>query len=79
MPFYVHMYISPILSASGGTEAKGTWNMFEPETLVVNGREKAVWVCARYDETYEKIDGAWKLKTAEVHMYFQTSCNKGWL
>ena len=79
MPFYVHMYVSPIINILSETEAKGTWYMFEPETLVVNGEEKAVWVCARYDETYEKIDGTWKFKTVTVHMYFQTSFDKGWL
>ena len=79
MPFYVHMYVSPIITILSKTEAEGTWYMFEPETLVVNGKEKAVWVCARYDETYKKIDGTWKFKTVKVNMYFQTPFDKGWL
>ena len=79
MPFYVHMYVSPIITILSVKEAEGTWYMFEPETLVVEGEEKAVWVCARYDETYEKIDGTWKFKTVKVNMYFQTPFDKGWL
>jgi hypothetical protein len=79
MPFFAHMYVAPVIKVLSDTEATGIWYMFEPETLVVNGEEKAVWVCAKYDEQYTKVNGEWKYKKVKADILFQTSFDRGWV
>ncbi len=77
MSFTQHMTMNPRIEVNGDT-ATGTWYFFGPFTF--NGEPPtAKWQAARYEETYARVDGEWKIAHLRVarpgmSVYYE----KGW-
>jgi hypothetical protein len=65
---------NPCIQVDGDT-AKGTWNLLGPFTYRKSGNR--VWMIARAEDEYVKIDGVWKFKH---HRGFgmEASFEEGW-
>ena len=57
--FSQHNIANPIIEVDGDT-ATGVWYLIGPWTHAEDG--KAIWMTARYDDEYVKVDGQWKTK-----------------
>ncbi len=55
--FSQHNITNPIIDINGD-RATGIWYIMGPWDYIKDGRE--IWMTARYDDDYVKIDGAWK-------------------
>lgn len=55
--FSQHNITNPIIDVNGD-RATGIWYIMGPWDYTEDGRE--IWMTARYDDDYVKIDGAWK-------------------
>lgn len=55
--FSQHNIMNPIIEVDG-ERATGVWYIMGPWTQTADGR--AIWMTARYDDDYVKIDGEWK-------------------
>ena len=76
MTFAVHMVMNPIIEVNGDT-AKGTWYLFQPNTLADGNR--AIWGSARYDEDYVRVDGHWMFQNLRLTSNFWTPFDEGWV
>ena len=74
--FFLHYTDAPIIDvAPSGTEATGTWYMWEPATR--NGQ--AVWIAITYDERYRKVDDGWRFAYSKSTYHFVTPYESGWV
>ncbi len=55
--FSQHNIMNPIIEIDGN-RATGIWYLMGPWTHTDNDKE--IWMTARYDDDYVKIDGVWK-------------------
>ena len=65
--FSQHNITNPIIEINGD-RATGIWYLMGPWTLTENDKE--IWMAARYDDDYVKVDGEWKYQhlRAKVRM-----------
>ena len=62
--FAVHYTVNPIIEIDGD-EATGEWLLWQP--MVMKGNDQALWLCARYEDTYVRQDGKWLFKHVVIH------------
>lgn len=58
-----------------GSEASGTWDLWEPATI----SNQAVWMVGRYVDRYRKVDGQWLISYCELAFDFMTPFESGWV
>ena len=75
-PFAIHQVMNPIIEVEG-EQAKGQWYLFQPATLAEGNQ--AVWLAARYEEEYVKVESEWKFKRLKVFPSFLTPYDQGWV
>ena len=75
-PFAIHQVMNPIIEVEG-EQAKGQWYLFQPATLAEGNQ--AVWLAARYEEEYVKVESEWKFKRLKVFPSFLTPYEQGWV
>jgi len=65
--FSQHNITNPIIEVNGN-KATGIWYIMGPWNYTEDGRN--IWMTARYDDDYVKVDGVWKYQhlRAEVRM-----------
>ena len=74
--FFLHYTDAPIIDiAPSGTEATGTWYMWEPATR--NG--EAVWMGVTCNDRYKKVNGEWKFTYFGAKNHFVTPYDQGWV
>ncbi len=73
--FAIHHVMNPRIEVSGD-RATGDWYLFQPCTLAEG--ERAVWLAARYRDTYARVDGEWKFARVELETRFFTPFEEGW-
>ena len=61
--FSQHNITNPVITVDGD-RATGIWYIMGPRTLTENNKE--IWMAARYDDDYVKIDGEWKYQHLRV-------------
>ncbi|NNL84031.1 MAG: nuclear transport factor 2 family protein [Myxococcales bacterium] len=61
--FSQHNITNPIIEVDGN-RATGIWYIMGPWTLAADGKE--IWMAARYDDDYVKVDGSWKYRHLRV-------------
>jgi len=73
--FAVHYFLQPIIKITSETTAEGSWYLWQQSTL---GDGKAIWLAAREDEKYEKVNGKWLFKEIKLTVFFATPYEEGW-
>ncbi len=73
--FSQHNIMNPIIEVDGES-ATGVWYIMGPWTRSADDR--AIWMTARYDDDYVKIDGEWKYQhlRARVRMVSDRTASK---
>ncbi len=61
--FSQHNISNPIIEIDGN-RATGIWYIMGPWTLTEDNKE--IWMAARYDDDYVKVDGEWKYQHLRV-------------
>ncbi|RLA51375.1 MAG: hypothetical protein DRR42_10550 [Gammaproteobacteria bacterium] len=61
--FSQHNIMNPIITVDGD-RATGSWYIVGPWTYKENNKE--IWMTARYDDDYSKINGVWKCQYLRV-------------
>jgi len=62
-----------------GKTAKGRWNTWLAEAMIVGGIPRQQWVHGYYENEYVKENGKWKFKKLHWNVTFFTSFEAGWL
>lgn len=62
-----------------GRTAKGRWNTWLAEAMMVGGIPRQQWVQGYYENEYVKEEGKWKFKKLSWNVTFFTSFEAGWL
>lgn len=65
--FSQHNIMNPRIDIDGN-RAKGIWYLMGPWNAIGDG--KRVWITARYEDTYIKVNGAWKYQHLKVSVRF---------
>ena len=74
--FALHYMCGPVIDLDpSGTEASGTWYIWE--TATIDG--VAMFVAATYEDRYRKEDGVWKFSRVKVNPAFMTPYEDGWV
>ena len=73
--FSQHNVMNPMIEVNGDT-AKGSWYFFGPFTFRKGNR--AVWLAARYEDDYVKVNGQWKFKHLRAIGRMAAPYEKGW-
>jgi len=73
--FSQHNVMNPIIEVSGNT-AKGSWYFLGPFTFRKGNRQ--MWLAARYEDDYVKINGEWKFKHLRAIGRMAAPYEKGW-
>lgn len=73
--FSQHNVMNPIIEVDGD-RAKGTWYLLGPFTFRKGNR--AMWLAARYEEDYVKINGEWKFKHLRAIGRMAARYETGW-
>jgi ketosteroid isomerase-like protein len=64
-----------ITIAPSGTEATGSWYLWEPCTM----SDRAIWLAGRYDDEYRKVDGRWYFSRVTLRVDMSTPFEAGWV
>jgi hypothetical protein len=59
-----------------GERAHGSWYLLGPFTLRKGNR--AIWLAARYEDDYVKVNGQWKFKHLRAFSRMTAPYEKGW-
>jgi hypothetical protein len=62
-----------------GKTAKGRWNTWLAEAMIVGGIPRQQWVQGYYENEYIKENGIWLFKKLHWNVTFFTSFEAGWL
>jgi hypothetical protein len=62
-----------------GTTARGRWNTWLAEAMLVGGIPRQQWVQGYYENEYIKENGRWFFKKLHWNVTFFTSFEAGWL
>ncbi len=62
-----------------GVTAKGRWNTWLAEAMIVGGIPRQQWVQGYYENEYVKEDRVWRFKKLHWNVTFFTSFEAGWL
>jgi hypothetical protein len=73
--FSQHNVMNPIIEVAGDS-AKGVWYFLGPFTFRRGNR--AMWLAARYEEQYVKINGEWKFKHLRAIGRMSAPYETGW-
>jgi SnoaL-like domain len=73
--FSQHNVMNPIIEVDGD-RAKGTWYFLGPFTFRKGNR--AMWLAARYEEDYVRIDGEWKFQHLRAIGRMSAPYETGW-
>ena len=73
--FSQHNVMNPIIEVSGD-RAKGTWYFLGPFTFRKGNRQ--MWLAARYEEDYVRIDGEWKFHHLRAIGRMSAPYETGW-
>ena len=73
--FSQHNVMNPIIEVDGD-RAKGTWYFLGPFTFRKGNR--AMWLAARYEEDYVKVDGQWKFQHLRGFGRMSAPYETGW-
>jgi hypothetical protein len=65
----VHHCHTPEIELTGPAEATGTWALFDRVVLREGAAETSWSGYARYWETYQRVDGQWKIATLRVERF----------
>ena len=74
--FSQHNVWNPIIEVNGD-RAKGQWYLMGPFTM--RKRNNAVWLAARYEDDYVKINGEWKIQHLRAIGRMAAPYEKGWV
>lgn len=73
--FSQHNVFNPRIAVNG-TEAHGSWNFLGPFTFRKGNRQ--LWLAARYEDDYVKLDGQWKFKHLRAFGRMAAPYEEGW-
>jgi hypothetical protein len=73
--FSQHNVMNPIIEVNGD-RATGTWYLLGPFTFRKGNR--AIWLAARYDDDYVKVNGEWKFQHLRATGQMAAPYEKGW-
>ena len=73
--FSQHNVMNPIIEVQGD-RAHGSWYLLGPFTFRKGNR--AVWLAARYEDDYVKVNGEWKFKHLRAIGRMTAPYEKGW-
>jgi len=73
--FSQHNVMNPIIEVAGD-RAKGSWYLLGPFTFRKGNR--ALWLAARYDDDYVKVNGEWKFQHLRAIGRMAAPYAKGW-
>ncbi|MDB5107580.1 MAG: hypothetical protein JWM69_521 [Candidatus Binatus sp.] len=73
--FSQHNVMNPNIEVDGN-RAKGTWYFLGPFTMRKGNR--AMWLAARYEDDYVKIDGEWKIQHLRAIGRMSAPYETGW-
>jgi hypothetical protein len=73
--FSQHNVMNPIIEVAG-ERAKGSWYLLGPFTFRKGNR--ALWLAARYDDDYVKVNGEWKFQHLRAIGRMAAPYAKGW-
>jgi hypothetical protein len=75
-----HYTLTPLIEVDDDLQhAQGSWYLFMPYVLTVDGVSTARWMAGYYDDTYVRIDGVWKVQHSRFHQEVNTSYATGWV
>jgi hypothetical protein len=67
----LHYMVAPAITVDDSlTSATGTWYLWEPCTLAIDGEHVPTWISGKYDDKYSLVDGAWRF--SHVKLVFET-------
>ena len=72
--FAVHHTVNPIIDIDGD-EATGDWLLWQP--MVVPQDDQAMWMGARYEEKYSRVDGQWLIRELLLHIHMMSPYELG--
>ncbi len=75
VPFARHHVLNPRISLIGRSAARGEWMLLQPLTDAEVGPQ---WLIADYQDSYEKVDGTWLIRTSKVIVRSLSSYEQGW-
>lgn len=76
----IHMTCNPVIEMNKGrTEGKGLWHSHGSVTLNMNGQLTSFWCQGKYDMTFVKEDGRWKILKMFYRLTYMTPFEKGWV
>ena len=79
MGFAIHHVMNPIinLKTDHPETASGQWYLWQPCTQTTK-RSTALWLAARYEETYRKTEDGWRFVDMIIHPRMFAPYDKGW-
>jgi len=75
LSYSAHQLTNPLIDVTGD-RATGQWYVLVPMTFRKTGR--AVWLQARYDEEYLKLDGRWLWQSITARFDHISPYEEGW-
>ena len=75
-----HLVLNDVINvADDGLTASGKWRNIQPVTARGDqGESQAMWMLARYDEEYVKLNGHWLIQKLVASIQFSAAYDKGW-
>ncbi|MEV0974921.1 nuclear transport factor 2 family protein [Microtetraspora glauca] len=80
MPQMMHFLTNEFIEVESADVAAGRWYSWEPATVLVDGRLMSVWIAGRYEMSFVKEDGAWRIAEMCFQEIFSTPySSRGWV
>ncbi|HIF09028.1 MAG TPA: nuclear transport factor 2 family protein [Sneathiellales bacterium] len=73
--FAIHHVTNPMIEVNGDT-ATGHWYLWQP--MVMRDADQALWLAARYNETYRRVDGSWRFAHLDLGIRMLSPYEEGY-
>ncbi len=76
----LHYMIGPAITVDDSlTSARGTWYLWEPCTLAIDGQQVPAWISGKYSDQYRRVDGRWLFSHVELTCQTVTDTRNNWV
>lgn len=73
--FAIHHVTNPLIEVTGDT-ATGHWYLWQP--MVMRDADQALWLAARYNERYRRVDGSWMFERLDLGIRLLSPYEEGY-
>jgi hypothetical protein len=76
----LHYMVGPVITVNNDLNtASGTWYLWQPCTLLVDGKKVPTWISGKYTDEYRRVGGTWFFSHVQLRLETISDVRENWV